>query len=134
MFMIDVTTGMAFLHSTTPPRIHRDIKPENMLVTETWRVKIADFGTAKLLGSIQGNANQHPDDSRPNSIDQTTNIGTLYYMAPELYKKKATYGPEVDVYSFGISMWVICNGMGEHPYKDLECCSGPRALRETTRD
>jgi len=48
-FCIDAAKGMTYLHSSNPPHIHRDLKPQNLLVTSNWRVKIADFGTAKLL-------------------------------------------------------------------------------------
>jgi len=50
-FCIDAAAGMKYLHSLEPPHIHRDLKPQNLLVTSNWRVKIADFGTAKLLGT-----------------------------------------------------------------------------------
>jgi len=50
-FCLDAAAGMKYLHSLEPPHIHRDLKPQNMLVTSNWRVKIADFGTAKLLGT-----------------------------------------------------------------------------------
>jgi len=50
-FCIDAAAGMKYLHSLEPPLIHRDLKPQNLLVTSNWRVKIADFGTAKLLGT-----------------------------------------------------------------------------------
>jgi len=50
-FCIDAANGMTYLHSSHPPHIHRDLKPQNLLVTSNWRVKIADFGTAKLLSA-----------------------------------------------------------------------------------
>ena len=48
-FAVDVAKGMRFLHSLSPPCVHRDLKPANLLVTDTWVVKVADFGSATTL-------------------------------------------------------------------------------------
>src|SRR5258708_5844042 len=54
--------------------VHRDIKPENLLVDKKGRVKIADFGLAKLLGLAS-------EDARLTQNQQV--MGTLHYMSPE---------------------------------------------------
>jgi serine/threonine protein kinase len=48
-------------HSRTPPLLHHDLKPQNLLVAKNWKVKISDFGTAKLLRDLVPN---HPSHSR----------------------------------------------------------------------
>mmetsp|Transcript_10126 Transcript_10126/g.1502 ORF Transcript_10126/g.1502 Transcript_10126/m.1502 type:complete len:84 (-) Transcript_10126:211-462(-) len=47
-FGLDIAYGMCFLHEQDPPIIHRDLKPMNCLVDHGLRVKIADFGLAKI--------------------------------------------------------------------------------------
>jgi serine/threonine protein kinase len=51
------------------------------------------------------------------------NSPSLHLQAPELHCREPIYGPEVDVYSFGISMWVICEGTGIHPYQNVPLLS-----------
>eukprot|EP00035_Acanthoeca_spectabilis_P010220 m.181067 g.181067 ORF g.181067 m.181067 type:complete len:269 (+) comp14957_c0_seq1:68-874(+) len=55
-FALDAAKGMQFLHTRSPPRMHRDLKAANLLVSEDWTVKLADFGSARLL------RNEHHDD------------------------------------------------------------------------
>jgi len=112
---------MQFLHSSTPPKIHRDLKPQNLLVTTNLRVKIADFGTAKLIStqskkemtsgrksSVLSNRFSMTRRQKSFSRDSTTQIGTLPYMAPELHsKERVPYSKEIDVYSFGMTMWAV---------------------------
>lgn len=58
--------------------------------------------------------------SRSNSVASTSRIGTILYMAPELMTNdKIIYGTEVDVYSFGVTMWVIATNTGEEPYAEV---------------
>jgi serine/threonine protein kinase len=91
--------------------IHRDIKPTNFLVTKDLQIKIADFGICKILETdiIQKSQEnlQYIQD-----IHATSNVGTLYYMAPELVvKQKIThYSASVDIYSFGSVMYEIFEG------------------------
>ena len=47
-FVLDTARGMEFIHSSG--KIHRDLKSGNLLISESWVVKIADFGTAHLCG------------------------------------------------------------------------------------
>jgi len=124
--MLDTANGMLFLHSGTPPKIHRDLKPQNLLVTNNWRIKIADFGTIKLVStqteiknSLSRSSSRSPGNKRQ-SVASTTQIGTIHYMAPELHaKKRVLYSKEIDVYSFGMTMWAVAKETGEDPFSDL---------------
>lgn len=43
---------MCYLHSVSPPVIHRDLKTANLLVDHNWKVKVSDFGVAKMIKDI----------------------------------------------------------------------------------
>src|SRR5688572_15062904 len=61
--------------------LHRDIKPENILLDSKGRVKIADFGIAKIVGAGSGGAGESAEAAREHNV--TGVIGTPQYMAPE---------------------------------------------------
>eukprot|EP00457_Paulinella_chromatophora_P004007 gb/GEZN01004017.1/.p1 GENE.gb/GEZN01004017.1/~~gb/GEZN01004017.1/.p1 ORF type:complete len:324 (-),score=73.00 gb/GEZN01004017.1/:207-1178(-) len=78
--------------------VHRDLKPENLLCSsksDDFVIKITDFGLAKFR--INANATMH------------TACGTPGYVAPEVLKNEA-YGPEVDVWSLGVIMYILLCG------------------------
>jgi serine/threonine protein kinase len=81
--------------------VHRDIKPENILVDKKGRVKIADFGLAKLI-----------DEDQP-SFTLTGSrqvLGTLNYMAPEQIEKPTTVDHRADIYSLGVVLYELLTG------------------------
>src|ERR1017187_9583445 len=81
--------------------VHRDIKPENILLDKQGRVKIADFGIAKLLG---------PDRRyEPLTADQQV-MGTPHYMAPEQVEKPATVDHRADIFSLGVVFYEMLTG------------------------
>eukprot|EP01122_Echinamoeba_exundans_P017348 TRINITY_DN911_c2_g1_i6.p1 TRINITY_DN911_c2_g1~~TRINITY_DN911_c2_g1_i6.p1 ORF type:complete len:395 (-),score=52.10 TRINITY_DN911_c2_g1_i6:10-1194(-) len=90
-FALDAALGMLYLHSES--LIHRDLKTTNLLVNENFSVKVADFGTSKIV-----------------TEDRTlTQCGTVTYAAPEIFSRKGRVTHKVDVYSFGIVLWdIIC--------------------------
>src|SRR6266481_5141992 len=81
--------------------VHRDIKPENILLDKRGRVKIADFGLAKLL-------------SRPGLAYTLTGsqqiMGTPHYMAPEQMEKPSTVDHRADIYSLGVVFYEMLTG------------------------
>lgn len=76
--------------------VHRDIKPENLLLDKDGRVKIADFGVAKILHADESDVN--PAESQP--------AGTPQYMAPEQTEAGAT-DHRADIYSLGVVLYEL---------------------------
>ena len=81
--------------------VHRDIKPENILIDKRGRVKIADFGLAKLLGPTAGDV----------SLTGTEQVmGTLRYMAPEQLEGSKSVDHRADIYSLGVVFYEMLTG------------------------
>lgn len=81
--------------------VHRDIKPENILIDKRGRVKIADFGLAKLVGSSRADLN----------LTGTHQVmGTLDYMAPEQRSKPLDVDHRADIYSLGVVIYEMLTG------------------------
>src|SRR5438093_760075 len=81
--------------------LHRDIKPENILLDSKGRVKIADFGIAKLLGE------PHTDATRTGS---GATLGTPHYMAPEQLERPGEVDHRADIYSLGVVFYEMLTG------------------------
>jgi|GEM_PF-1895788 len=80
--------------------LHRDIKPENILLDTKGRIKIADFGIAKLL----------VDTARGITLTQGVAPGTPQYMAPEQFEQPATVDHRADIYSLGVVLYEMLTG------------------------
>jgi tRNA A-37 threonylcarbamoyl transferase component Bud32 len=81
--------------------VHRDIKPENILLDKQGRVKIADFGIAKMMGVGDG------QQALTGAKDV---VGTPHYMAPEQLEKPLTVDHRADIYSLGVVFYEMLTG------------------------
>jgi predicted Ser/Thr protein kinase len=81
--------------------VHRDIKPENILLDKSGRVKIADFGIAKMMGDEAG------QQTLTGAKDA---VGTPHYMAPEQIEKPLTVDHRADIYSLGVVFYEMLTG------------------------
>jgi serine/threonine protein kinase len=78
-----------------------DLKIENILITRDEKIKIIDFGLSNIYS--------------PSKL-LSTFCGSLYFAAPELLKARHYTGPEVDVWSFGVVLYVLV--CGRVPFDD----------------
>ena len=81
--------------------VHRDIKPENVLLDKAGRVKVADFGLAKMM--------EHGE------LDRTLTgagqvMGTPHYMAPEQWERPKDVDHRADIYSLGVVFYEMLTG------------------------
>jgi serine/threonine protein kinase len=83
--------------------VHRDIKPENILIDKTGRVKIADFGVAKLQQQARSQA-----DYTLTGTDWV--MGTPGYMAPEQMERPTEVDHRADLYSLGVVFYEMLTG------------------------
>lgn len=88
--------------------VHRDIKPENLLLDKTGRMKIADFGIAKMIGATAENGGE--------SLSQP--FGTPAYAAPEQRNDTSHVDHRADIYSLGVILYELLTG--ELPKDKLE--------------
>lgn len=94
-FALGTVYGINSLHSWKPPIMHRDLKSLNLLVTDSWAVKVCDFGLSRF-------------DTSSNLKTLSKLRGTFCYVAPEVYFGEK-FTTKSDVYSIGILLWEMVN-------------------------
>src|SRR5262245_24221938 len=110
-FAQQITAGLAAAHEKGI--VHRDLKPENLFVTKDGRVKILDFGLAKLKppqpGAVDTDA---PTQKR--LTDPGVVMGTMGYMSPEQVRGQET-DHRSDIFAFGVILYEMLSG--ERPFR-----------------
>jgi serine/threonine protein kinase len=114
-YAMQVANGLASAHDKGI--VHRDLKPENLFITNDGRVKILDFGLAKLT---------RPDEGAPAGEQATVTagtgvgmvLGTVGYMSPEQVRAQ-TVDARTDIFSLGAILYELVTGkrafQGETP-------------------
>ena len=103
--------------------VHRDIKPENILLDRRGRVKVADFGLAKIVEGSAGSplpAGSARGVTRPTDAltESGKTMGTPNYMAPEQKEHPDTVDNRADIYALGVVFYQMLTG--ELPVKKIE--------------
>jgi len=100
----DILGGLQYLHGEK--YLHLDLKSDNVLLDESYRAQLADFGLSRTLESVA----------------KSTGVrGTYTHIAPEIMEAKAgCYRPPCDIYSYAIVVWEIATRA--KPFANLDAC------------
>lgn len=106
-YAIQIARGLAAAHEKGI--IHRDVKPDNLFVTGDDRVKILDFGIAKLIAPSDDGRPQTEIATRKVQTDPGTVLGTVGYMSPEQVRGKHI-DHRSDIFSVGAVLYEMLSG------------------------
>ncbi|NWY57961.1 PASK kinase, partial [Chionis minor] len=96
-----LVSAVGYLHCRNI--LHRDIKDENIVIAEDFTIKLVDFGSATYL--------------EPGKLFYTF-CGTIEYCSPEVLSGKPYQGPELEMWSLGVTLYTLV--FGENPFCELE--------------
>jgi len=106
---VQIAQGLAAAHEKGI--VHRDLKPENIFVTKDGRIKILDFGLAKLAEKVEADSGSNPDGVTLTSSLTAAGVvmGTAGYMSPEQVRGNAS-DARSDIFTFGAVLYEMLSG------------------------
>jgi len=134
-YALQIAHGLAAAHEKGI--IHRDLKPENLFITKDGRLKILDFGLAKLTQPEKGTHTTLPTATQGTEAGLV--LGTAGYMSPEQVRGTAV-DARSDIFSFGAILYEMLSGKrafhGESPADTMSAIlkEDPPDLSETNRN
>jgi hypothetical protein len=123
-FALQVAHGLDAAH--TKGIVHRDLKPENVFVTTDGRVKLLDFGLAKVVDRRAADSLE-PTAASPTGAGQM--VGTVGYMSPEQVRGLPV-DARTDVFSLGVVLYELLGG--KHPFRRETAVATLTAILEAT--
>jgi serine/threonine protein kinase len=107
-YAVQIAHGLAAAHDKH--LVHRDLKPENVFITTDGRVKILDFGLAKLTqADVVVNATELAPTTPALNTQAGQVLGTMGYMAPEQVRGLAV-DHRTDIFAFGVMLYEMLSG------------------------
>ena len=108
-YATQIAQGLAAAHERGI--VHRDLKPDNLFLTRDRRLKILDFGVAKL---VRAHGDDHATVAADTLTDPGVTVGTVGYMAPEQIRGDAI-DHRVDIFALGVVLHEMLSGV--RPFK-----------------
>ncbi|KAK1411150.1 hypothetical protein QVD17_37695 [Tagetes erecta] len=108
-----LAAALFYLHEQLEAQIiHRDVKTSNVMLDASFNARLGDFGLARWMEHELGYETRTPSmsDNSLRLADTTSIGGTIGYLPPESFQKKATATAKSDVFSFGIVLLEIASG------------------------
>ena len=107
---VQIADGLAAAHAAGI--VHRDLKPDNILITREGRVKILDFGLAKMVAAPNADADATVAMTR---TEAGATLGTIAYMSPEQARGNPDLTAQSDQFSFGLVLHELATGRRPFP-------------------